>query len=77
MKKETQVSFKISLELKKAVDLYCLLHQIKRQDYFRNLVESDKKLIRKNEKLRNNNRRNLQNYSNDGIAETGCKDSDL
>ena len=30
-----------------------------------------------NEKLRNNNRRNLQNYSNDGIAETGCKDSDL
>ena len=44
MKKETQVSFKISLELKKAVDLYCLLKQIKRQDYFRNLVESDKKL---------------------------------
>ena len=44
MKKETQVSFKISLDLKKAVDLYCLLHQIKRQDYFRSLVESDKKL---------------------------------
>ena len=46
MKKEksTQVSFRISLELKKAVDLYCLLKQIKRQDYFRNLVESDKKL---------------------------------
>ena len=46
MKKEksTQVSFRISLELKKAVDLYCLLKQIKRQDYFRSLVESDKKL---------------------------------
>lgn len=45
MKKETtQVSFRISLELKKAVDLYCLLNQIKRQDYFRSLVESDKKL---------------------------------
>jgi len=42
--KETQVSFSISLELKKAVDLYCVLNEIKRQDYFKNLVESDKKL---------------------------------
>ena len=46
MKKEktTQVSFSISLELKKAVDLYCVLNEIKRQDYFKNLVESDKKI---------------------------------
>jgi len=42
--KETQVSFKISLDLKKAIDLYCVLNEIKRQDYFKNLVESDKKL---------------------------------
>ena len=46
MKKEKspQVSFRIPAELKRAVDIYCSLHQIKRQDYFKNLVQSDKKL---------------------------------
>lgn len=43
-KKQPQVSFRIPAELKRAVDIYCSLHQIKRQDYYRNLVESDKKL---------------------------------
>lgn len=43
-KKQPQVSFRIPAELKRAVDVYCSINQIKRQDYFKNLVQSDKKL---------------------------------